>query len=256
VSQPWLTEAVGTAEWTGTRLAPLLREVGIGEDAVDVVFTGADHGVERGVEQDYQRALPVAEALREEALLAYAMNGAPLPPQHGFPLRLVIPGWYGMAHVKWLQAITVLGEPFEGYQNTVAYRFTQDADEPGDAVSRMRPRALMIPPGHPDFMSRIRFLAPGVHELTGRAWSGRAAITRVEVSVDGGQSWMDAEVEPAPSRWAWSRWRRPWTVERPGRYALLVRATDATGEVQPVDQPWNRQGMGNNMAQRVTVVIG
>lgn len=99
VSQPWLVEAVGTAEWTGVPLRVLLAEAGVGAGAVDVVFTGADHGVERGVEQDYQRALPVSEALGDdtEALVAYGMNGAPLPPQHGFPLRLVVPGWYGMA---------------------------------------------------------------------------------------------------------------------------------------------------------------
>lgn len=255
VSQPWLTEAVGTADWTGTPLAPLLREAGIGDGAVDVVFTGVDHGVERGVEQDYQRALPVDEALREEALLAYEMNGAPLPPQHGFPLRLMIPGWYGMAQVKWLRAITVLAKPFEGFQNTVAYRFKESPEEHGDAVTRIRPRALMIPPGHPDFMSRTRFLAPGPHQLVGRAWSGQGPVTRVEVSVDSGQSWRDAELEPAPGRWAWARWRWEWTAD-PGTYELLARATDATGDVQPVDQPWNLQGMGNNMAQRVTVVVG
>ncbi|MEH1053965.1 molybdopterin-dependent oxidoreductase [Micromonospora sp. CPCC 206171] len=114
--RPWLVEAVGNAEWTGTPLAPLLREAGIAPEAVDVVFTGADHGVERGVEQDYQRALPVADALREEVLLAYEMNGAPLLPQHGAPLRLIVPGWYGMAHVRWLRGITVLTEEFDGYR--------------------------------------------------------------------------------------------------------------------------------------------
>ena len=114
VSQPWLVEAVGNAEWTGTPLAPLLREAGLGPDAVDVVFTGADHGVERGIEQDYQRALPVADALREEVLLAYEMNGAPLLPQHGAPLRLIVPGWYGMAHVKWLQSIEVRDRAVRG----------------------------------------------------------------------------------------------------------------------------------------------
>jgi DMSO/TMAO reductase YedYZ molybdopterin-dependent catalytic subunit len=256
VSQPWLTEAVGTADWTGTPLGPLLREAGIDDAAIDVVFTGADHGVERGVEQDYQRALPVAEALHEEALLAYEMNGAPLPPQHGFPLRLVIPGWYGMAHVKWLRTVTVLPHAFDGFQNAVAYRLKGSSEEPGDPVTRIRPRALMVPPGHPDFMSRVRFLAPGRHELMGRAWSGQAPVTRVEVSVNGGQSWMDAEVEPAPGRWAWSRWRYGWTADRAGEYELLARATDATGDVQPVDQPWNVQGMANNMVQRVTVVVG
>ncbi len=151
VSQPWLNEAVGTAEWTGTALGPLLRAAGVRPDAVDVVFTGIDHGVERGVVQDYQRGLPLAEALRDEALLAYEMNGAPLPPQHGFPLRLVMPGWYGMAHVKWLNRITVQTEAFTGYQNRVAYRLKADADDRGEPVTRIRPRALMIPPGHPGF---------------------------------------------------------------------------------------------------------
>jgi DMSO/TMAO reductase YedYZ molybdopterin-dependent catalytic subunit len=255
VSQPWLVEAVGTAEWTGTPLAPLLREAGLADDALDVVFTGADHGLERGVAQDYQRGLPLDEALREEALLAYEMNGAPLPVQHGFPLRLVIPGWYGMAQVKWLCQITVQSEPFHGFQNAVAYRIATEPDEIGEPVTRIRPRALFIPPGHPDFMSRTRFLAPGVHELAGRTWSGRAPVIRVEVSCDGGDSWAEAELGRAVGPWAWRAWRYAWTATEPGVYQLLARATDASGDTQPVDQPWNRQGMANNMTQRVTVVV-
>ena len=255
VSQPWLLEAVGTAEWTGTPLAPLLAEAGLSPDVVDVVFTGADRGVERGVVQDYQRSLSAVDARRDEMLLAYEMNGAPLPVQHGFPLRLVVPGWYGMAHVKWLNRITALAEPFDGFQNAVAYRLKTDPDDAGEAVTRIQPRALMIPPGYPDFMSRHRFLPLGRHELTGRAWSGQAPVTRVEVSVDGGQSWSDATLEPAVGTWAWAGWRADWTVTEPGWYELLARATDATGTVQPVDQPWNVQGMANNMAQRVTVIV-
>ena len=124
VSQPWLDEAVGTADWTGTPLAALLDDAGVLPEAVDVVFTGADHGVERGVEQDYQRALTIADALDPDVLVVHSMGGAPLPPQHGAPVRLVAPGWYGMAHVKWLVRITVLTEPFAGYQNAVTYRVT------------------------------------------------------------------------------------------------------------------------------------
>jgi len=255
VSQPWLVEAVGTAAWTGTPLAPLLRAAGLDESAVEVVFTGADHGVERGVEQDYQRALPLAEALREDALLAYEMNGQPLPVQHGFPLRLVIPGWYGMAQVKWLERITVLGEAFDGFQNSVAYRVKAEAEESGEPVTRIRPRALMIPPGHPDFMSRARFVTTGTHDLVGRAWSGLAPVTRVEVSADAGVTWQDAKLDPPLGEWAWCRWSAQWTFIEPGRYELLARATDASGAVQPVDQPWNLQGMANNMTQRVTVIV-
>jgi DMSO/TMAO reductase YedYZ molybdopterin-dependent catalytic subunit len=255
ISQPWLTEAVGTAEWTGVPLATVLHAAGVRDDAVDVVFTGADHGVERGVEQDYQRGLPLAEAFGDDVLLAYEMNGQPLPIQHGYPVRLVVPGWYGMAHVKWLRSVTVATTPFDGFQNAVAYRFKTHADDAGEPVTRIRPRALMVPPGHPDFMSRTRFAGLGTHRLVGRAWSGAAPITRVEVSVDGGATWADAELEPALGRWAWCAWTHNWTVTEPGSYELLARATDATGAVQPVDQPWNIQGMANNMTQRVPVIV-
>ncbi|RKN19873.1 sulfite oxidase [Micromonospora musae] len=255
VSQPWLVEAVGNAEWTGTPLAPLLREAGISADAVDVVFTGADHGIERGVEQDYQRALPVAEALREEVLLAYEMNGAPLLPQHGAPLRLIVPGWYGMAHVKWLHSISVLTETFEGYQNAQAYRLRQNADDPGVPVTRIEPRALVRPPGFPDFMSRARVLRPGPSTLDGRAWSGHAPVVSVEVTTDGGETWAPATLdEPTDGDFAWRRWRYEWSPQ-PGRYLLSARATDASGRTQPVEQPWNRGGFANNMVQRVAVTV-
>jgi sulfane dehydrogenase subunit SoxC len=254
VSQPWLDAAVGTAVWTGTPLAPLLREAGLAGDAVDVVFTGADHGVERGIEQDYQRALPVAEALREEVLLAYEMNGAPLLPQHGAPLRLVVPGWYGMAHVKWLRGITVTDREFDGFQNAVAYRLRQDADEEGVPVTRIEPRALVRPPGFPDFMSRARVLRPGPCALDGRAWSGHGPVVRVEVTVDDGASWVDATLGPLADDWAWRPWRVEWPAT-PGSYAISARATDATGRTQPTEPVWNRGGFANNLVQRVPVVV-
>jgi sulfane dehydrogenase subunit SoxC len=255
VSQPWLTEAVGTAEWTGTPLAPVLQQAGVDPAAVEVVFTGADHGIERGVEQDYQRSLPLAEALRPDVLLAYEMNGAPVPPQHGAPLRLVVPGWYGMAHVKWLREITVVDTPFDGFQNAVAYRLKQQADEPGEPVTRMAPRALVRPPGFPDFMSRARGLAAGRCELDGRAWSGYAPVTRVEVTTDGGHSWAEAILEPSDGPpWAWRRWRYEWDAE-PGHHVLSARATDASGRTQPTNQAWNRGGFANNLVQRAPVVV-
>lgn len=255
ISQPWLTGALGTAEWTGTPLAPLLREAGLDPAAMEVVFTGADHGIERGVEQDYQRGLPLAEALREDVLLAYEMNGAPLPPQHGAPLRLVVPGWYGMAHVKWLVTVTVVDTPFEGFQNSAAYRLRQEPDEPGEPVTRMEPRALLRPPGYPDFMSRTRGLAAGRCRLDGRAWSGYGPVTRVEVTTDGGTTWAEAALEPeAGPPWVWRRWWYEWDAA-PGRHTLLARATDATGRVQPLAQPWNRGGFANNLVQLVDVVV-
>ncbi|MFC0844529.1 sulfite oxidase [Streptomyces noboritoensis] len=255
VSQPWLVEGVGTAEWTGVPLRALLAEAGVEPGAVEAVFTGADHGVERGVEQDYQRSLPLADALGPdpEVLVAYEMNGAPLPPQHGHPLRLVVPGWYGMAHVKWLRDITLTATPFTGFQQQVAYRIRQSAGDPGEPVTRIAPRALMIPPGFPDFMSRTRVVHPGPCVLEGRAWSGRAPVTRVEVSTDDGRGWYEAELAPADGHdWAWRRWRAPWTAT-PGSHVLSARATDAGGATQPLTQPWNRGGFANNLVQRVSV---
>jgi sulfane dehydrogenase subunit SoxC len=256
VSQPWLNDAVGTAEWTGTPLAAVLEEAGIGAGAVDVAFVGADHGIERGVEQDYARGLSLADATAEDVLLVHTMNGVPLPPQHGAPLRLVAPGWYGMAQVKWLTRITVLDRPFDGYQNVTAYRLVQaDApDDPGEPVTRIRPRALMAPPGFPDFMTRTRVVDVGDVLLEGRAWSGFAPVRDVEVSTDGGASWAAATLDPSAGRWAWRRWTYRWPARSAGVHELLCRAVDEAGNVQPVEQPWNRQGMANNMAQRLRVV--
>jgi DMSO/TMAO reductase YedYZ molybdopterin-dependent catalytic subunit len=254
VSQPWLSEAVGTAEWTGAPLADLLGDAGVQDDAVDVLFTGLDRGIEGGVWQRYERSLPVADALAGDALLAYEMNGAPLPLQHGYPVRLIIPGWYGMAHVKWLAEIRVLDEPFEGYQHTRAYRMRRSPDDEGTPVTRMEPRSLLIPPGVPDFMSRTRYLRPGPVTLTGRAWSGWAPITRVEVSADGGATWWDASVEDGASRYAWSGFEAEWDAT-PGEHELCARTTDADGRAQPLDPPWNVHGYANNAVQRIPVVV-
>lgn len=159
LSQPWQNGAVGTAEWTGTPLAPLLEEASVADDAVEIVFSGLDRGIQREDEHDYERSLPVSEAMRDEMLLAYEINGQPLPPQHGSPLRLIVPGWYGMTHVKWLRAITAVAEPFTGWQQHVAYHVHWSEDEQGTPVTRIQPRAL-VPPGIPDFLTRTRFLEP------------------------------------------------------------------------------------------------
>ena len=176
VSLPWLGEAIGTAEWTGTPLRAVLEDAGLAGDAVEVVFRAADRGIQGEQEQSYARSLAVSDATRPEVLLAYEMNGRALEPQHGFPLRLIVPGWYGMTSVKWLTSIEVIPEAFDGFQQAVAYRYQRDGDDPGDPVSRIRARALIIPPGIPDFFSRRRFVEPGLVTLSGRAWSGNGQV--------------------------------------------------------------------------------
>lgn len=256
LSQPWLAEAVGNAEWTGIPLRGVLDEAGLLAGAVDVVFTGHDRGVQGGIDQLYERSLPIADATRDEVMLAYAVNGRPLPPQHGFPLRLIVPGWYGMTHVKWLRSITVTDRPFVGYQQANAYHFRTRDGETGEPVRRIRPRALMVPPGFPDFMSRTRFVQPSVHVVEGRAWSGRAPVTRVEFSDDGGSTWAETSLEEAGGLYSWRRWTYTWDARRQGEYELCVRATDAAGNEQPVDNDWNLEGVENNAVQRVRVVVG
>ena len=253
VSQPWLVEAVGTAEWTGTPLRPLLEEAGLTADAREVLFTGLDKGVQGEEVQYYQRSLTLADALREEVLLAYEMNGEPLQPQHGFPLRLLVPGWYGMTSVKWLHGIEVIDKPFDGYQMAQSYRYSKNAEDPGDPVDLIRVRALMVPPGIPDFLTRGRLAAAGPVTLQGRAWAGRLRVVRVEVSVDAGATWSDAKLEPPLGEYAWRGWTFEWQAE-PGKHELRVRATDEEGHCQP-DEEWNYYGMGNNMAQRVEVLV-
>jgi sulfane dehydrogenase subunit SoxC len=255
ISQPWLVEAVGSAEWTGTPLRGVLEDAKIREEAVEVLFTGLDRGVEGEIEQAYERSLSVADAMSDEVLLAYEVNGQPLPPQHGYPLRLVVPGWYGMTNVKWLQRIRGLSEPFRGYQQENAYRLLDHEGDNGIPVTRMLPRSLLIPPGMPDFMTRERFVEAKPCVIGGRAWSGLGQIERVEVSVDGGRRWEDAELSAQASEWAWCSWRYEWRRPEPGRHVLCSRATDEAGNRQPADVRWNLKGYANNAIQRVAVTV-
>lgn len=256
VSQPWLREAVGTARWRGVPLRSLLEDVKPRSDATEVLFTGIDRGVEGGVVQNYERSLPLAEAEHGEALLAYEMNGAPLPPQHGFPLRLVVPGWYGMTNVKWLARVTVLEQPFRGYQQANGYRMRQTEEEDGEPLSRMLPRALMVPPGVPDFLTRERTVSPGECVLEGRAWSGGTRLASVEVSADSGETWARAAVDPDElGRWAWRHWSHRWEPPGEGTFMLGCRARDEDGNAQPDAPVWNLGGYANNAVQWIRVNV-
>jgi sulfane dehydrogenase subunit SoxC len=257
VSAPWHEEAIGCAEWTGTPLRGVLEDAGLMDDAVELLFTGQDRGLDQGVEQDYQRSLSIEDAMRDDVLLAYAMNGQPLPASHGFPLRLIVPDWYGMASVKWLRSITAIAEPFEGVQQTVLYRYRQTEDDPGTPVTRKQPRALMAPPGIPEFLSRDRHVPAGPTPIEGRAWSGPDPVCRVQFSADGGRTWDDAHLEQPNGRHGWSAWSYDWDAAEPGDYELCVRATDSAGNVQPLDsaEAWNRGGYAVNAVQRVAVRV-
>ena len=270
-SMPWTCEAVGTAKWTGTSLRHVFEATGLDQSATTIVFSGADAGVDSGQLHCFERSLSIEQAMQEEVMLAWKINDQTLPPQHGYPLRLVVPGWYGMASVKWLNKITVTDKPFEGYQQVKTYTFRQSADEIGLPVSHMRVRSLMVPPGIPDWYTRRRLLGQGQTRLQGRAWSGAGvAVTTVQVAVqtiedesdDGSDSstsldelrWHDAKLQSQTSPFSWQGWQYDWTAD-PGHHRLFCRARNADGQVQPLQPPWDRGGFGNNAVQAVDVWV-
>jgi DMSO/TMAO reductase YedYZ molybdopterin-dependent catalytic subunit len=233
---PWGLGAVGAARWRGVLLAEVLERAGIVPGAIDVMPWGLDaEYVTGGV--DYgpvRRPLPVDKALAD-AILAYEMNGDPLPPDNGFPVRLVVPGWAGVASVKWVGQLQVSRQPLYSYWNTANYIVQ------GPAYPTKTPLAAQGVKSVFELAFGARLPArPQV--LMGRSWSGAAPIKRVEVSSDGGVSWCPARLQPPNLPHAWVRWEYPWSPPGPGQYALQARATDGQGRTQPASVPFNTLG--------------
>jgi DMSO/TMAO reductase YedYZ molybdopterin-dependent catalytic subunit len=248
--EQWALGAVSTAEWMGVPLAEVLDRAGVKSGAREVVFRAADRAPDkrsRGASR-FERSLTLDEVRKSEAMLAYAMNGQPLPNHHGYPLRLIVPGWYGVAAVKWLTEIEVIGHPFSGYFQTekYVYEWERDGRIEREPVRQMRVRSLITEPGADDVVD------VGDLAVRGLAWSGVAPISRVEVSVNG-EAWQPARLFGQPSTYGWQRWELLTLVSRPGRIALRARATDHAGRTQPEEQEWNRLGYGNNAIQEVAL---
>jgi DMSO/TMAO reductase YedYZ molybdopterin-dependent catalytic subunit len=252
--EPFGYGVASTAEWTGVPLHTVLEAAGLRPSAREVLFVGADGGPNPeagGVPMIFERSLPVDRALHPDTLLAYAMNGEELPTAHGFPLRLVVPGWYGVASVKWLERISALASPFEGFYQRDRYIMThpERGETTATPLTTIPPRSLLVAPTEGASLPR------GTLWLRGLAWSGQAPVERVEVSVDDGQTWQAADWTSEPARYAWRTWAYRWEATSPGHATIRSRTIDAAGHTQPAAAEWNRLGYANNAIQIVRVSV-
>jgi anti-anti-sigma factor len=250
--EQWNLGAVSTAEWTGVPLAEVLDRAGVKGGATEVVFRGADSGKldASGEPIRFERSLSLDDAQGSEALLAYAMNGETLPIQHGYPLRVIVPGWYAVASVKWLTEIEVISGLFRGHYQTEKYFFEWQRGEQAvrEPVSLQRVRSLITEP-EPDTE-----IDQGELPIRGVAWSGTAPIARVEVRIGGGP-WQDARLVGERRRHSWQGWELIARLEQPGSIVISARATDMASRTQPESPEWNRLGYGSNAIQKVRVDV-
>lgn len=256
----WTLGGTSTGHFTGLPLHLLLARVATGDAldrTVEVLFRAADRGTQDGWgEIPFERSLPLdaAAARSHPPLLAWALNGEPLPLHHGAPLRLVVPGWYAVASVKWLREIHLLDEPFQGYFQTDRYRYLVPGEAP-EPVRRMRVRSLITDPApEPGADETVLELPPGPATISGVAWSGHGEVAGVRISTDGGERWMEARLEPAPTPYTPARWSVEWDAG-PGEHELVSRARDTEGNEQPLTQWWNTLGYGNNEVHRIRVRV-
>ncbi len=250
--EQWNFGAVSSAEWTGAPLSEVLDWAGVNPKAAEVVFRGADSGNVEGHAGPicFERSLSLEHARESDVLLAYAMNGEPLPIQHGFPLRLIVPRWYAVASVKWLTDIELIEGHFEGVYQTekYCYEWEQDGQRLREPVTLQKVRALITEPAPEAEVPRGDLVIRGV------AWSGAAPIARVEVGI-GSRDTLGAILLGARRRSTWHRWELITRIEEPGNYVLRARATDLAGRTQPDVADWNRLGYGNNSVHEVPIRV-
>lgn len=250
----WEHHGVSNALWKGVPLVTILDMAKLKTSAKEVVFKGTDHGIDNALgskrEIHYERSLPLKKALHPDTLLAYQMNGETLPEAHGFPLRLVVPGWYGMASVKWLTDMTVIGESFKGFYQTERYVY-EWTDEPGGGIpaTQIKIKSLITQPLDGEILNR------GEIRVRGVAWAGDAKVKKVEVSSDGGLTWRKARLLSRSIPYGWCQWEYRWKAFASGISVLMVRAVDEQGNMQPFKAKWNRQGFANNSIHTINVWI-
>jgi DMSO/TMAO reductase YedYZ molybdopterin-dependent catalytic subunit len=231
----------------------VLKKAGLRPDALQIVFRGADVGTESDHPEPmhFERSLPLDKALHADTLLALEMNGEPLEPNHGFPVRLLVPGWYGVASVKWLSHVEVVNQPFTGYFQTKKYTIKRPVNGTNETVivQRMAVKSAIIRPANGDV------LQTGTQRVFGVAWAGEEQIRQVEVSTDGGEHWHSAELLGPHAPYSWTLWEYSWEVNSPGSYTILSRAVSASGEIQPHEHDSLNGGYMIHFVQPVEVTV-
>ncbi|MGE3519428.1 MAG: sulfite oxidase [Vicinamibacterales bacterium] len=251
----WQKGAVGNARWTGVRLSEVLKAAGVKPTARFVWMNGAD--VPLGKMPDFVRQIPLAKALDVDTLLAYEMNGEPIPAANGFPLRAIVPGWEAAYSIKWLTGVEVRDREHDGFWVQTAYRYPTMRVAPGAAVDpkNMQPLGGLAVKSIITGPAEGAAIAPGPIPITGFAWAGEANVTRVEVSVDNGSTWSPAELGRDRARYAWRQFSFIWRAERTGSFVLLARASDDQGRTQPIVAHWNPSGYLWNAVERIRVNV-
>lgn len=244
--EQWEHGALSEGIWKGVPLTTLLEYSGINDDAAEVVFRGRDTGVKNGQHVYYERSLPIDKALHPEVMIAYEYNGKPISHKHGYPFRLIVPGWYGMASVKWLKEITLIKNKFTGPFQTedYVYYYKNGTSEP---VTTHKVNSTIQQP------LDKQLVKSGTHAINGIAWTGTAVITKVEISFDKGDSWEEAKLLNTPKEYQTVSWSYVKEFKSGNIYYISVRATDSEGSTQPANAIWNKKGYGYNSAMTITV---
>jgi len=251
--EQWENGAISQGIWKGISLRSLLERAGVREEAKEVIIEGYDYGERKDFDQvfTYSRSLPIEKALHSDTIIAYEYNHKPIPFKHGYPLRLIVPQWYGMASVKWIKQITVIDSHFTGPFQTVDYVYYPNKENNNEAfpVTTIHVNSTIQKPLNRDTLNT------GTHEIKGIAWTGKGRVIKVEISTDNGKTWIEAEITADQSRYAWTSWSFQWTVAEKGEYTIMSRATDSYQRIQPSNPFWNRKGYGYNAIDKVMVKI-
>jgi DMSO/TMAO reductase YedYZ molybdopterin-dependent catalytic subunit len=247
---PWNLGAVSQTRFTGTPLNNVLKSLNLSDQTIEILFVGADQNRSSAGQINYARSLPFEVAAHPDTLLVWGMNGEPLRAHHGYPLRLLVPRWYGMASVKWLKQIVALNKPYQGFFQRDEYVYKGELGvKDGTPVTNMRVRSLILVPHSGSKVTSGEVLISGI------AWSGEGHITGVEVSFDLGENWEEAAFTPSNSVYAAGVWMHLWQPKSPGDHTISVRASDSARNIQPLSPRWNQGGYGNNSVHQIVVTI-